>query len=98
MIEEPVKTFIKYCDITTIYTFYPHLAHVQILGRNQCGATIKYTMEQCQLYGEIQVRKNHAEKYIESTSLQIKPLHWVGEPQLSMEGVVLDYFNNDKKI
>ena len=38
------------------------------------------------------------EIYIESTSIKIQPHHWGGGRQISMEGVALEYFNNDNII
>ena len=52
-------------------------------------------MKSLQLYGYIRVIKYYAEKYSDSTSLKIQSQHWRGEHQLSMEGVALDYLNND---
>ena len=44
--------------------------------------------------GYIRVRKYYAEKYSESTSVQIQSQHWGGKLQLSMKVVALDYFNS----
>ena len=52
-------------------------------------------MKPLQLYGDIRVTEDYAEKYSESTSIKIKRQHWGGESQLSMESVDLDYFKND---
>ena len=52
-------------------------------------------MRSCRPYGYIRVRKYYIEKYSESKSLQIQSQHREGKHQLSIEGVDLDYFNND---
>ena len=52
----------------------------------------KEAMRSRQIYGYIRVGKYYAEKYGDSTSLQIQSQHWGGECQLFIEGVAFDYF------
>ena len=47
-------------------------------------------------HGEIRVITYYDEKYSDSTYLKTQSTHWGGEHQLSIEGVALDYFNNDR--
>ena len=51
-----------------------------------------------QIYREIRVIKDYAEKYSESKYLQIQSHHWGGDHKLSMEGVSLNCFNGDKSV
>ena len=43
---------------------------------------------------KLESEKDYAEKNSESTHLQIQPQQLVGEHQISMECVALDYFKN----
>ena len=40
-----------------------HLAHVQIIGKMNYGATIKYEIKSRQIYGYVRELKYHAKKY-----------------------------------
>ena len=86
------QILLNYCNIETCIPFCP----CPDSSKNECEATIKYTMESYQSYGDILVRKYYAEKYSESIYLQIQSQHWGGECQPPMEDVPLDYFKTYK--
>ena len=52
-------------------------------------------MKSPEIYGDIIVIKDNAEKYSDLTSLPIQPQHWGGEHQLNLYGFALNYFKND---
>ena len=93
-IEEPIHNFHKYYYIPTIDRLVFHLAHVHILGKNECISTIKEATRSHQKYRYIKLGKYYPKKYSDSTSLQIQSQHWGDEHQLSLEGVDLDHFHN----
>ena len=59
------------------------------------GQQQKEAMNATHLYGDIIEIKYYTEKWSGSTSLLIQSQHWVGESQLFMWIVALDYSNNN---
>ena len=61
-IEETIYKFIKYYYIPEIEKIAFHLAHIQIIGKDKCGVTIKDAMKSHHPQKEIRVRKQYTEK------------------------------------
>ena len=55
--------------------------------RNDCFRDNKLKMY-------INLKKEYAEKFIEIASIEIQSQHWVGNRQLSMEVISVEYFTN----
>ena len=68
-------TFLTYRNLVLIW-------HMSRFLKTICGTTRKQAMISYQLYGGIRVKNNYAQKYSDSTYLQIKTQQWVGERQL----------------
>ena len=42
----------------------------------------------------MRLKKNYAEKFSKTTSIEIQGQHWDGNRQLSMDGIAVEYFTN----
>ena len=62
MIVEPIHKFIKYYYIPVIDKLVLHLAHVYILGKNECVEIRKYALISYQKYVDIREIRYYAEK------------------------------------
>ena len=83
-IEEPIHNSHKYYYIPTIDTLVFHLAHVHILGKNECISTIKEAKRSHQKYRYIKLGKyypkniviQHLSKSNHSTGGMNTNYHW----------------------
>ena len=77
--------------ITSIEKLSFNLSHVIILGSMECGKTRNYCYHNAPK-NNIMLKKYYAEKFSETTSIEIQIQLWGGNRQLSMEGIAVEYF------
>ena len=63
-----------------------------MLGSMDCGKTIKDSFHDNAPKNNIKLKKDYAEKFSETTSIEIQSQHWGGNRQLSMEGISVECF------
>ena len=60
----------------------------------ECGKTKNIYFHNNLSTDNIQLKKDYAEKFIETTGIEIQSQHWGGNRNLSMEGIYIEYFPN----
>ena len=62
-----------------------------MLGSMDCGKTIKDSFHDNAPKNNIKLKKDYAEKFSETTSIEIQSQHWGVNIQLSMEVIDVEY-------
>ena len=91
--EEVIDIFHELFYIPTIEKLSFHLAHVRILASMEFWNTRNDCYHNNALEN-IKLKKNYAKFFSKTTDNEIKSQHWKGNRQLSMEGIVVEYFTN----
>ena len=76
----------------SIYKLAHHLPHVKILGTNETGKTRKEAFHSRGGKGDMQSKRDYAERLTEDTGVQIQSQHWGANCSLSMEGQAIEYW------
>ena len=72
-------------------TFY--LPHVRIFGTNHCGEIRRTTFKRREIFQDVIGRRDYAERVVASFANQIKSEYYGVNRSVSIEGILLKYFN-----
>ena len=88
--ETSIKVFHEKYYSSAMAKLSHHLPHVKILGTNETGDTRRKALHSRGHLGDIGVKKDFVEKFLEAGGVQIQSEHWGENRMLSMEGVTVE--------
>ena len=92
--EEVIDVFHNKLYIPTMGNFSFHLDHVRIIGSMECGNTENDCFHENLWKNNLKLNKYYAEKFSETTGIEIQSQHWGRNIQLLMEGIYVEYLPN----
>ena len=79
--------------IPEIHKLSFHIPHIQILGTNHCGESLRTAFKHRKSFQDVLCRRDYSERVVASFSHQIQSKCYGGNLSVSIEGIALENFS-----